>query len=435
MTNLKERRGEARPITGEAPFDVGEVFYSRTDQRGIILSGNFVFRRVADYPWEDLIGAPHKIIRHPDMPKGVFQIFWSHLKRGDMVGAYVKNKAKAGLHYWVYAVAMPWREGFLSARIKPTSAQLAKVQRLYAQALEREQKEGLSPEASAEAILADLTTLGFDTYSDFAIDSLSEELLAESQKLGLPPIARVKKSQEMLEQAEILRAQTEGLSAEFENLSGIPINMQIRATRLENKGGPIMTLAQTYGDMSNTLSDWFAKNVVGADSNFSRISENVKQALFLNSAAGILHRCNSQLQAERRDLGDLNLNTERDGLVALANSYIRQARDSTRAVMHEAERINSATKEMRRSLLALDTVRVTCNIENARLGTKSDGLSDIVTNLGVAQTSVAEKLDQIDSIIARVNALAQSVCSDDTENTPPVLLYGEKMAAALQRAG
>ncbi|MEM8554727.1 MAG: chemotaxis protein, partial [Pseudomonadota bacterium] len=58
-----------RPTQGAAPFDANELFFSRTDERGVILSGNTVFQRVADYPWDDLLNAPHKIIRHPDMPR------------------------------------------------------------------------------------------------------------------------------------------------------------------------------------------------------------------------------------------------------------------------------------------------------------------------------------------------------------------------------
>ncbi len=99
-----ERRDTYRPPTGEAPFKIDETFYSRTDERGVIKSGNFVFRRVADYSWDEMIGAPHKIIRHPDMPKAVFWLLWDTIKRGEAIGAYVKNLAKDGLYYWVFAV-------------------------------------------------------------------------------------------------------------------------------------------------------------------------------------------------------------------------------------------------------------------------------------------------------------------------------------------
>ena len=70
---------------GEVPFEPGGMFYSRTDERGVIIEGNSVFRRISGYMWEELKGAPHKVVRHPDMPKGVFQLYWDKLKAGDYV--------------------------------------------------------------------------------------------------------------------------------------------------------------------------------------------------------------------------------------------------------------------------------------------------------------------------------------------------------------
>jgi len=68
--------GFARPSSGAAPFKERELFFSRTDKRGVIQSGNSVFQRVSDYTWDDLLGAPHKNNRHKDMPKAVFWLMW-----------------------------------------------------------------------------------------------------------------------------------------------------------------------------------------------------------------------------------------------------------------------------------------------------------------------------------------------------------------------
>ncbi len=81
---------------GEVPFELKDLFFSRTDERGVIIHGNGVFRKISGYMWEELKGAPHKLVRHPDMPKGVFQLYWDKLKAGDYVAAYVKNKSKDG---------------------------------------------------------------------------------------------------------------------------------------------------------------------------------------------------------------------------------------------------------------------------------------------------------------------------------------------------
>ena len=132
-----------RPTSGEAPFGLEEIFFSRTNERGILQSGNEVFRRVSHFSWQELIGAPHKIVRHPDMPKGVFQLFWDTIQRGHHIGAYVKNQSKDGLSYWVYAVVIPCEGGFVSVRIKPTSELFEKVKQAYSQLLSAETTEAL----------------------------------------------------------------------------------------------------------------------------------------------------------------------------------------------------------------------------------------------------------------------------------------------------
>lgn len=115
---------------------------------------------------------PHKLIRHPDMPKGVFQLFWDALNRGEPIGAYVKNKASDGLHYWVFAVAMPFYDGFLSVRIKPSSEILQIIEAEYADLLQRERKDGLKPSESAEILMGRINALGFANYSSFESECL-----------------------------------------------------------------------------------------------------------------------------------------------------------------------------------------------------------------------------------------------------------------------
>lgn len=402
-----EKRNEARPSSGEAPFHPGEVFYSRTNERGIIQSGNYVFKRVAHYDWEDLIGAPHKVIRHPDMPKGLFHIFWERLLRGDLVGAYVKNRSKDGLHYWVYAVATPWRGGFLSARIKPTSKRLAQVEKLYRDAVAREAKGNLTSQESADALMEDLKQHGFETYEDFARDSLAEELLSESDTLGVAHDERIVAAREMLELAETLGQSTAKLSKEFNILSNLPQNMQIKVSRLEPVGGPLTALSQNYQLMSHQISNWFNENVAGENNNFATITDSVKEALFLSGASGILNRCQMELQKEQRSLGGSDLDEEREQIQQMAADYGTQAKRASTAVNTEVSRILKACEEMHRTLLGLNTVRVTCNIENSRLGASSNSLEKIIEQFGSSQANIEEHLGEVECRCKSMAKLAE----------------------------
>lgn len=102
-------RGAFAPADGEVPFLIDELFFSRIDERGRIKSGNDVFQRVSQYGWDEMIDRPHNIIRHPTMPRAVFQVLWDRIRGGVPAGAYVKNLAKVGRHYRVFAVVTPLR--------------------------------------------------------------------------------------------------------------------------------------------------------------------------------------------------------------------------------------------------------------------------------------------------------------------------------------
>lgn len=177
--------GTVHPIPVERPFAVHEIFFSTTDRKGVIRSGNRVFTRVSGYAEADLIGAPHNIVRHPDMPRVVFQLLWSEIGAGRPIAAYVKNMASDGSYYWVLATAMPVGDSYLSVRLKPTSPLLATVAPLYEElrAVEQQIEErGGAPKeamaASAERLMERLGDLGFPDYQSFMFVALPAELRA-----------------------------------------------------------------------------------------------------------------------------------------------------------------------------------------------------------------------------------------------------------------
>ena len=255
----------------EVPFDLRELIYSRTDERGVIQAANDVFGRLAGYSFDEFVGAPHKLIRHPDMPRGVFQLFWDTIKSGATVGAYVKNQASDGSYYWVFAVVTPCDGGYLSARIKPTSALLKTVEQEYTRLRQAEQAEELSPEDSAARLLARLQELGFATYNDFAGHALAEELLTRDAGLNRAADPRLAERRTMHSTAGKLVEETEALVQEFESMRTIPHNLRVIASRIEPAGGPVTVLSENYNAMSRDMSNWFEAHVWGKNSNFRAI--------------------------------------------------------------------------------------------------------------------------------------------------------------------
>ncbi|MFT6458284.1 PAS domain-containing protein [Pseudophaeobacter arcticus] len=390
-----ERRIEARPSTGEAPFGLNEVFFSRTDERGVIEAGNYVFKRVANYEWEELIGAPHKIIRHPDMPKGVFQLFWDTLKAGESIGAYVKNKAKDGLYYWVFAVVVPCKGGYLSARISPSSTLFDQVKTIYNELRQAETKDGITPEESAEKLLDWIRAKGFENYHQFATHAMSEELLARDVGLERPKDQKITDLRKMMSNAETLVEETQGLVKDFDAMHTIPHNLRVIASRIEPSGGPVTVLSQNYGAMSREMSDWFAAHVMGENSNFNTIKLAVTNSLFVVGMARILNECDTQLQTERRSFSDIDMEAERKILSELVTAETERAHKGVEEVNHEADRIMRACQVMHRQFLGLSSTRVLCKIESARLPESGETLSDIIDQLGVFQERISRRLDDI----------------------------------------
>lgn len=138
------------PNANELTFEDNEFIVSKTDMKGKITYGNELFIRISGYDENELLGAPHNILRHPDMPKTVFWKLWDAIQKGHEVFAYVKNLTKNGSFYWVYAQVTPSFDkanqiiGYHSVRRKPGREQIQKVDAIYRQLLDAEKSGGLS---------------------------------------------------------------------------------------------------------------------------------------------------------------------------------------------------------------------------------------------------------------------------------------------------
>ena len=95
------------PSGKELYFDKNEIIVTKTDPKGHITYANDVFIRLAGYSEKELLGSPHSMIRHPNMPRAVFKLLWEHIQNKKEIFAYVVNMSKEGHHYWVFAHVTP----------------------------------------------------------------------------------------------------------------------------------------------------------------------------------------------------------------------------------------------------------------------------------------------------------------------------------------
>ncbi|MFN6969436.1 MAG: PAS domain-containing methyl-accepting chemotaxis protein [Rheinheimera sp.] len=122
--------------TRERTFAAEQRLISATDVQGNIQFCNDAFVEISGFSREELIGKPHNLVRHPDMPEAVFAGMWDYLKQGQCWMGIVKNRCKNGDYYWVNAYVTPILQhgkvvGFESVRVKPTAEQVSRAQQAY----------------------------------------------------------------------------------------------------------------------------------------------------------------------------------------------------------------------------------------------------------------------------------------------------------------
>ena len=167
-------RREIRPTGQERTFGVDELIVSKTDPRGVITYANDVFLRVSGYEMDEVVGRPHNLIRHPDMPRAVFQLLWDTLSSGRKLFAYINNLAQDGAHYWVLAHVTPSYGpggrviGYHSNRRRPSPRAVQQLQPLYTRLLaeERRHQNAKAAVAVSSQLLTDLVAEQATSYDE-----------------------------------------------------------------------------------------------------------------------------------------------------------------------------------------------------------------------------------------------------------------------------
>ena len=160
------------PTQNQKTLKEDDFIVSKTDVRGKIIYGNKIFIDISGYSENELLGAPHSILRHPDMPKIVFKLLWDRIQNKEEIFAYVKNLAKDGSYYWVFAnvTATLNTNGsirdFHSVRRKPSKKGLDVIPGIYAQLLAAEKTGGM--DASLKLLNTVLNEQGV-TYDEFVL--------------------------------------------------------------------------------------------------------------------------------------------------------------------------------------------------------------------------------------------------------------------------
>ena len=160
------------PSMHERVMKEDDFIISKTDTKGKITYCNEIFMDMSAMTESELLGKPHSIVRHPQMPKVIFKLLWEQVSSGKELFAYVKNLSKDGSFYWVFANITPSFDsqnniiGFYSVRIKPNEKALEVIKPLYTKLLALELSDGIQ---ASKTYLNNLLKEKGDGYDEFII--------------------------------------------------------------------------------------------------------------------------------------------------------------------------------------------------------------------------------------------------------------------------
>lgn len=395
--------GDERPALTEAAtfsqpvsFGVEELFFSRTDARGRIVSGNSVFQRISRFDWSEMIGRPHNIVRHADMPRAVFHILWERIRAGLPTGAYVQNRTKDGNPYWVFAIVTPIEDGYLSVRLKPTSALFPAAEAIYREirAIERANTE-LKPAESAARLLEKLAAAGFRNFDALMAAAAMQETRARDGALGRASPDHMTAFERLLTISDSLIAAVDQVAVATTTYRYVPLNLRIQASGIGHMGASINIISRNYGILMQSIEDMLAA--------FRDAIEVMSHSIVCGAFLGCAARIQSEMAdvfAEETRTGNVTFAGEIQRLGHSRDTQLRDAEAKLKDIQGCAERFFAVTGEMERLTSGLAAIKVMGKVESARMPIGE--FSALIADLEAYQHAMARGLAEIGRINGNV---------------------------------
>ena len=417
-------RRSITPNDRVARFDIDELFFSTTDRNGRIRTCNDVFLRISAFPPDEIIGQAHSVVRHPDMPRAVFDLFWEYLLADRPVGAYVKNITADGASYWVYAVALPIDGGFISLRLKPTSPTRAKVEALYSELKEIESECPKDKRAGIQKARRRLDEavheLGHGDYAQFMASALREEVAARNLALGRDdrhltrgPRAAFRDLHLLDTLAEEAARQAAHFEATARETHRIALNSSVCAARFNEEGAALGVLSNQIAVLSDEIAEQAAA-LQTASTNLGPVFESlalqVSLSMLLSEGLDALDRSLDETELSEDQQRPMFGATIEDLATSLQRVLIRSLQDSGAASEDLAGtllRFDDICERFRKVLL---TTRIHHVSGRATAAMLEGGQQYVLLLDQMAATSetTSEALDSLRTHIGRLSAASSS---------------------------
>lgn len=362
---------------------IGEILYSRSDSDGLIRCVNEAFVRFSGYPAVDLLGKSYRILRDPQTPGAIYDLLWRRLDSRQPAATYLCNRARSGDSHWMFAIVLPLNGGFISLHLPPMAGIFTDIPEIYRESVAREAEDRADPDRNTRTLRRLALARGFPGYDSFVACALAQECAAR----GLLAPANDPRRRGLSAMTESLTLGLQGqvgLIRSFEALQLISNNMQIVASRLEPSGGPVSAIAENYRSSSMGISRRL-QAFVGHDGGLCEL------------AAGALSHVLIMLGAMRmlRAVGAGMAGGAECPLLEAAEPVLaRAAQQAIGETIVASARVSRAGAEIRRHMLALDTIRVLGRVECCRVP-EAGGLAATIDHLDVFHTEIRARLAAI----------------------------------------
>lgn len=413
------------------------------------MAGNETFIRISGYSKEEMIGSPHNIIRHPDMPKVVFKLLWSQIQDKKPIVAYVKNMAIDGRYYWVLATVFPAKEKYISIRIKPSSPYFQLVQEVYKQMLEVEKTGGM--EASGKLLYEILNSKNFTSYDAFMIAVLTEELKCKDKELeksnellttltglkasgdadnpreyfqGLCGTSQIlgdcfgkifSKLDNFISLNAILREKSEfmlGLSRDIRILS---LNAAVESARISGAGASLSVLAKEMGSYSKTSENEINKindDIKSVAAELERVIFNVGAAkLQINMVTFFSIELLNRLAASHApsDDGMIEIKGNSADLLETLEPFAKEATVLISVVKKGLSDLTNKLEQLDAMVRTLELIHVNGMIEAARVGEDGKGFVALFNQMLKSVEKAKQELKQFRKSIVQIMDEADSI--------------------------